>query len=79
MELYHNQANAFVAGFLGSPSMNFLDVDVTAVADGMATVRNAAQEPVQIATKGRAFQAGGRAWLGIRPQYLTPAEGARGQ
>ena len=79
MELYHNPANAFVAGFLGSPSMNFLDVEVTAVADGMATVRNAALEPVQIATKGRAFQAGGRARLGIRPQYLIPAEGARGQ
>ncbi len=28
MELYHKPANLFVAGFLGSPSMNFLDVTV---------------------------------------------------
>jgi len=26
MELYHNPANLFVAGFLGAPSMNFLPV-----------------------------------------------------
>ena len=32
MELYHNPANSFVAGFLGSPSMNFLEVEVKAVA-----------------------------------------------
>ena len=29
MELYHNPANLFVAGFLGAPSMNFIEVDVT--------------------------------------------------
>ena len=28
LELYHNPANQFVAGFLGSPKMNFLEVEV---------------------------------------------------
>ena len=79
MELYHNPANAFVAGFLGSPSMNFLDVEVKAVVGDTVTLANAALEPVTVAAKGRAFRTGERARLGIRPQYLTPAEGGRGQ
>jgi multiple sugar transport system ATP-binding protein len=29
LELYHNPVNMFVAGFLGTPSMNFLDATVT--------------------------------------------------
>ena len=69
MELYHNPTNAFGAGFLGSPSMNFLYVEVKSVAGATVTV----------ATKGLTFRAGGKARLGIRPQYLTPAEGGRGQ
>ncbi|MEI6098580.1 MAG: sn-glycerol-3-phosphate ABC transporter ATP-binding protein UgpC [Alphaproteobacteria bacterium] len=79
MELYHNPANVFVAGFLGSPSMNFLEVEVKSVDGDRVTVANSALEPVAVATKGIAFSPGGRARLGIRPQYLTPAEGGRGQ
>lgn len=30
LELYHYPANRFVAGFIGSPKMNFLPVKVTA-------------------------------------------------
>lgn len=33
IEIYHNPANLFVAGFIGSPPMNFLDV--TVVKDGL--------------------------------------------
>jgi multiple sugar transport system ATP-binding protein len=76
MELYHNPANAFVAGFLGSPSMNFLDVEVTAVNGNRITVSNAALAPVEIVAKTGTYAVGGSARLGIRPQYLTPAEGA---
>ena len=79
MDLYHNPSNAFVAGFLGSPSMNFLDVEVKSVNGDRITVANSALEPVTVATKGAAFSQGGRARLGIRPQYLTPAADWRGQ
>lgn len=74
MELYHNPANLFVAGFLGSPAMNFLDVDVTAVNGSKVLVSNAALKPVEITAKVGGFSAGGKAKLGIRPQYLTPVE-----
>ncbi len=33
MELYNNPANQFVAGFLGSPSMNFLPADIVTEGD----------------------------------------------
>ena len=74
MELYHNPANLFVAGFLGSPAMNFLDVDVMAVNGSKVLVQNSALEPVEITAKVGGFVQGGKAKLGIRPQYLTPAD-----
>ena len=73
MELYHEPANLFVAGFLGAPSMNFIDVEVTEMSADTATVRHPALAPITLAHAGRAVSAGGRAILGVRPQYLRPA------
>ena len=73
MDLYHNPANEFVAGFLGAPSMNFLDVEVVSVAGGKAVVRNASLAEVEVPVRAGTPQVGGRARLGIRPQYLVPA------
>ena len=74
MELHHNPANLFVAGFLGSPSMNFLDVDVKGVSGGKILVSNAALDPVEVTAKTGGYTVGGKAKLGLRPQYLIPAE-----
>ncbi len=74
MELYHEPANLFVAGFLGAPSMNFLIVDVSDVSGDEATVRNASLEPIRIGRKGREIRKGDAAILGVRPQYLMPAD-----
>ncbi|BCH20800.1 sugar ABC transporter ATP-binding protein [Mesorhizobium sp. L-8-10] len=68
IELYKKPANRFVAGFIGSPKMNFFDVTVTDVASGMATVESAAVAPVSVAAGGLAV--GKRAVLGVRPQAL---------
>ena len=76
MDLYHRPANAFVAGFLGSPSMNFLDVDVVDVSGDQATVRNAALDPVSLTIRHPGIVAGGKARLGVRPQYLSPDAGS---
>lgn len=78
MELYHEPATKFVAGFIGAPSMNFLNVEVLKVNGVSATVRNSSLEPISVATKGRAFEKGGQATLGIRPQYLYAAEPSKG-
>jgi multiple sugar transport system ATP-binding protein len=79
LELYHNPTNQFVAGFLGSPKMNFLDVEVKAVADGGVTVASPALEPVTIPRAVGRFAPGAQAVLGVRPQFLHPGEvGERG-
>jgi multiple sugar transport system ATP-binding protein len=76
MDLYHFPANEFVAGFLGAPSMNFLDVEVVSVSSGKAVVRNAALEPVEVPVRVGKPEVGARARLGVRPQYLGPSRGA---
>ncbi|WP_319531846.1 sn-glycerol-3-phosphate ABC transporter ATP-binding protein UgpC [uncultured Cohaesibacter sp.] len=78
MELYHEPANKFVAGFLGAPSMNFLTVDVEGIEGEHAIVANKALEPTKVKTKGRPFEKGGKATLGLRPQYLKLAPAGSG-
>jgi len=78
MDLYHEPANLFVAGFLGSPSMNFIEVSVAEVSNGMARVSAPALEPITVATKGRDLVAGGKGLLGVRPQYLHPTRDEEG-
>ncbi len=72
MELDHRPANAFVAGFLGSPGMNFLEVDLKSVNGDRATVSNAALDPVSLTIRHPGIKSGGKARLGVRPQYLSP-------
>ena len=72
MELYHNPANLFVAGFLGAPSMNFMTVDVRDMGAEGATIANGSLDPISVGTKGRPIVKGGKATLGIRPQYMQP-------
>ncbi len=68
LDLYHRPKTEFVAGFIGAPSMNFLDVTLE---EGAARY-GAAQLPTsQPAAKGPAK-------LGIRPEHLvvtTPESG----
>ena len=78
MELYHNPANLFVAGFLGAPSMNFLTVDVKETSGTTAVVSNAALDPITVPIKDQPIRAGAQATLGVRPQYLQPASPENG-
>jgi len=69
MEVYHNPANQFVAGFIGSPKMNFLPVEVVETGGGKATVRSPDVEQVTVRARD-AVKPGDAATLGLRPQYL---------
>ncbi|MDP5084757.1 MAG: sn-glycerol-3-phosphate ABC transporter ATP-binding protein UgpC [Yoonia sp.] len=79
MELYHEPANLFVAGFLGAPSMNFMDVTVNAVNDTTVAVSNPSLDRIEVPHKGRPFTVGQTATLGVRPQYLQPAGDGAGK
>jgi multiple sugar transport system ATP-binding protein len=77
LQLYHRPTNLFVAGFIGSPRMNFIEVEVAAVGDEGVTVRSADLPPTLIPVRPRRLDAGSPATLGIRPESVTlPAAGA---
>ncbi|MEM7190638.1 MAG: sn-glycerol-3-phosphate import ATP-binding protein UgpC [Pseudomonadota bacterium] len=63
-ELYERPASTFVAGFIGSPSMNLLPVTVQ---DGVATLQSGAKVVVENGYTGAAT-------LGIRPEHVSLSE-----
>ncbi|KIC47220.1 ABC transporter ATP-binding protein [Ruegeria sp. ANG-S4] len=74
MELYHRPENLFVAGFIGAPSMNFLDVEVVGKDGDSAKVRSDLVAEFAAPAWREGVPASGRATLGIRPQDLRPVD-----
>jgi multiple sugar transport system ATP-binding protein len=72
LELYDRPVNAFVALFIGSPSMNVIDGVVT-VRDGraMADLPGGARIPLPPAARARD---GAAIRLGVRPEHLARAD-----
>ncbi|WP_434362746.1 sn-glycerol-3-phosphate ABC transporter ATP-binding protein UgpC [Parasalinivibrio latis] len=71
IDLYHSPANEFVAGFIGSPKMNFIPVEVQAVSGATTTVQMPDGQTVTIDTNGLPVTEGDRITLGIRPEHIT--------
>jgi multiple sugar transport system ATP-binding protein len=71
IEVYDSPDNLFVAGFIGSPAMNFLDTELVA-RDGDLWVKGEAFSlPVPAAKAERyAAHAGTKLYLGVRPEHL---------
>jgi multiple sugar transport system ATP-binding protein len=77
LDLYNQPANKFVAGFIGSPAMNFAAVTMVD-GDGRLTAKNAGLEievPAPLAERLRPHT-GRQLTLGIRPEDLRVANGA---
>ncbi len=73
LDLYNNPANRFVAGFIGSPKMNFLSGKIESVTDAGSTI-NVCGNSIQLGRK-LAGQAGQNVTFGIRPEHLSLAQG----
>ncbi len=84
LELYHHPRNLFVAGFIGSPRMNFLAGTVTAC--------DATRVTLDLGTRRRVVAAvadgtrptpvlgpGAKVTLGLRPEHLTHTSADAGQ
>lgn len=69
--LYHAPANQFVAGFIGSPKMNFLRGIVDSVAADGVRVRFASGEAQRVLVDAAGLQRGAAVTVGIRPEHLT--------
>ena len=79
LEIYRKPANRFVAGFIGSPSMNFLELEIAggALVDGAAGIRIPLPESrsAEVARSGSPTVV-----LGVRPEHLhLLADGEGGQ
>jgi multiple sugar transport system ATP-binding protein len=76
LELYHRPASRFVAGFIGSPRMNFLPATVSAIdAQGVIATLTQTGEAVRIAVDGSGLQLNEAVTVGVRPEHLELAEG----
>ncbi len=73
LELYNEPANLFVAGFIGSPRMNFLSGAVAGGSDGRIDVRLDSGLTVSTAVAGAAPAAGAKITLGVRPENIAVA------
>jgi multiple sugar transport system ATP-binding protein len=74
LELYHYPANRFVAGFIGSPKMNFLPVKVTAAEPARVQVELPNRQQVWLPVEGTDVKVGSNLSLGIRPEHLLPSD-----
>ena len=69
-ELYHRPANRFVAGFIGSPAMNFIESKVISVEAGVARLEPATGGEIAIAA-APALAPGQSISVGVRPEGLA--------
>ncbi|WP_112874701.1 ABC transporter ATP-binding protein [Paracoccus endophyticus] len=69
--LFDRPEHTFVGYFIGSPGMNLLDAEVRG---DRALIAGA-----QVALPGDHGLPQGRVQIGIRPEFVTPAEGGRGE
>ncbi|MBD8064975.1 sn-glycerol-3-phosphate ABC transporter ATP-binding protein UgpC [Devosia sp. PTR5] len=77
LELYDNPANQFVAGFIGSPKMNFLPARIVQKDAGTAVIELVHHEGVRLSLPLAGGAVGDLVTLGIRPEHFgLPGEGA---
>ena len=77
LELYHRPRNRFVAGFIGSPTMNFLPGTLISAAPDQARVRLTSGEELAAAVDARRLPTGAPVTLGIRPEHALPGNASQ--
>ena len=74
LELYHQPANLFVAGFLGTPKMGFLKGRINRLDGQGCEVELDAGTRIQLPLSGASLSLGSPVTLGIRPEHLNLAK-----
>ena len=74
LELYHRPRSRFVAGFIGSPRMNFLPARVVSGSvESVLIALDGTSERLQVFASGETLRPDQAVPLGIRPEHLEPA------
>ncbi len=71
MELYDRPGNHFVAGFIGSPKMNFMPATVARIDGDLAYVEPVSGDAIAIALNGRPLRPDQKVVVGFRPEAIT--------
>jgi len=74
LELYEHPCNLFVAGFIGSPKMNFIEgtvVDASATHANVKLADGAQGTVIRCDVEAAAARPGDKVTLGIRPEHFT--------
>ncbi|RDI60187.1 ABC transporter ATP-binding protein [Microvirga subterranea] len=74
LELYHRPANLFVAGFIGSPQMNFVPVEAVSAGSDHIEVRLPGGQTLPVPVHPEGTRTGEALTLGIRPDHLQVRE-----
>ncbi len=71
LELYHHPRNLFVAGFIGSPKMNFLETVAADIDRDTATVKVPGGGTLTVPARTAGMAPGAKVTLGVRPEHLV--------
>ena len=71
LELYHRPRNLFVAGFIGSPKMNFIKATASMAAGDTLAVTLPGGSVLSLPARGAKLSANQSVTLGVRPEHLV--------
>jgi multiple sugar transport system ATP-binding protein len=71
MDLYRHPDNLFVAGFIGSPKMNFVSVRAVSASSGNVRVEGDGIDAFDVPADGAKVTTGASLTLGIRPEHIS--------
>jgi len=74
LDLYRHPINLFVAGFIGSPKMNFLKGQITEVCSHFISVKLGDDSIVKLPVNARNVAKGDKVTVGVRPEHLKVGE-----
>jgi multiple sugar transport system ATP-binding protein len=77
LELYHRPRNRFVAGFIGSPKMNFLAGTLVEGRADAARVKLASGETIEAKVDASKLTVGSTVSVGVRPEHAEPGTGTQ--
>ena len=79
LELYHHPRNLFVAGFIGSPTMNFLKTEIRGVQAESVSVGLPGGGAITVPVQPGSRRLGDKLTLGVRPEHLLEDGGGDGE
>ncbi|WP_191602971.1 ABC transporter ATP-binding protein [Marinomonas algicola] len=71
LHLYHHPQTQFVAGFIGSPKMNFLNAKIVAVGNENTQIMLESRRVISAAIDSSSANVGDTVQIGLRPEHMS--------